>query len=80
MVTEHMQYVLVIRKVEDYLFRNFSDPSEVITYISNMSKGDDKVHKIICMNCDAGVKEMTIGFSDGKISLVEVTPSFTTSI
>ena len=66
-----MQYVLIINVGEDYRFKNFLAPNEVIAYVTNMSAGPNKVHKIISLDKDLNVVEKTIGFIDGQLSLID---------
>jgi hypothetical protein len=75
-----MQYTLIIDLEthqsragdEKYLFKNFTGSDEVIAYVSNMSKGNHKVHKIFRMMWTGETDEMTIGFNNGRLDLIEV--------
>jgi hypothetical protein len=73
-----MQYTLVIETQpsrnggERFTLKNFKESSEVISYVSELSKGNHKVYKIFSMLWTGETQEMTIGFENGKLSLIKV--------
>jgi len=55
----------------NYTFHNFHSPSELISRVSNISKGDTtRVHKIFTMDHDGNTIELTIGFNNGLLDLI----------
>ena len=73
-----MQYTLIVDKEkphskagdDKYGFKNFDNKQDLVTYVSNLSRGDDKVHKIVSLDYTGATKEMTIGFKDGHLELI----------
>jgi hypothetical protein len=57
-------------KEERFFFTSYGTPESVLTYISNMSKGTNKVHAIYRMDVAGEVVQMTVGFKDGRLGLI----------
>lgn len=70
-----MQYVLVIRRgivnVGDnlYKFKFFSNGTDLINYVADMTNGSDEVHRIFSLNYNGEVVPYTITFKNGKLQL-----------
>ncbi len=71
---EEFQFTLIGRyeNEDKYFFKNFNNPDDLIAYVSQMSKGTNKVHKILKMYLNGDTIEMTIGFDDGRLGLITV--------
>lgn len=75
-----MQYILIVSKEvaivrtgdSKYGFKYFDTPHDLINYVSNLSKGDSKVHKIVILDYTGKTTEMTIGFNEGHLDLVKL--------
>jgi hypothetical protein len=71
-----MQFVLVtdsgINSDERarYNFKNFTDENQLIQYVSNISNSETRVYKIFSLDKEGNVVQKTIGFKNGKFSLV----------
>jgi hypothetical protein len=69
--------VMTIDKGKDnedqrYSMKLFEDEREVLNYVSNMSAGDVKVHKIFILNHEGQTRDKTIAFKNGQLELVDV--------
>lgn len=68
-----LQYTLVVKltkEVAPYSFKNYSDTSDLINYVTNMSKGPNTVKNIFSVDENGLVEYLTIGFIDGKLQLI----------
>lgn len=62
--------IIMDGKDERYFFQSFSNPESVLTHVSNLSKGPNKVFAIYKMDIYGKTIEMTIGFEDGRLGLI----------
>ena len=70
---EKLTYILVGEYANSNgkkFFKNFGHPDDVIEYISNMSRGDNKVHGIHSMDTEGFVLSLTVGFLEGRLALI----------
>lgn len=66
------QFTLVV-EVNDknkYGFKNYTEAADLIAYVTNMSKGPNKVKNIFSVDENGKVEYLTIGFIDGKLQLI----------
>lgn len=69
---EDRQYTVVIERPKDegYFFRNFDTTEKCIECISKLTE-PLKVHKIFEMTYKGFVTEMTVGFINGRLGLID---------
>jgi hypothetical protein len=56
-----------------YIMKFFDKEQEVLNYVSNMSSGEMKVHRIFILDHNGSTKEKTIQFIGGQLELINVT-------
>lgn len=73
-----LQYTVVVERPVDknskqlpFFFSNFDDKKKVISFVSQMNEGL-KVYKIIELDTEGMVENMTIGFKNGVLDLIYI--------